>query len=281
MVDGEHDWRDRLACDSSRRLISIIATAIVSWQSGGGTPFPDRINAVLDRERAALIELRRDLHRHPEVSGREERTARVVADHLRRLGLTVRIGDPVEYASAVPGVRHLCGHDLHVTVGLGLALTLAAMRSQLAGRVMQRATGAAAMLDAGLFADEAPRVIFGLHAAPMPVGVVASKADRMMDASPAAPGVINNGPWLTVSRGDRGCAGQRLGSDEVEFMTIMRFTSTDAVRVFADDHYDVAYVPDSARALLARWDHSSAHYDVVDPPAGPAPAGPRAQIARS
>src|SRR5688572_5865790 len=39
-----------------------------------------------------LVEWRRDFHRHPELSGQEERTARKVAEHLRSLGLEVTTG---------------------------------------------------------------------------------------------------------------------------------------------------------------------------------------------
>lgn len=57
---------------------------------------------------------------------------------------------------------------------------------------------------------------------------------------------------------------REIETGELEFMTIMQFTSMDAVRTFAGDHYEVAYVPDAARALLARWDRTSVHYHVVD-----------------
>jgi antibiotic biosynthesis monooxygenase (ABM) superfamily enzyme len=50
--------------------------------------------------------------------------------------------------------------------------------------------------------------------------------------------------------------------DEVEFVTIMRFDSLDAVREFAGEDYEVAVVPASARALLSRFDARSQHYEV-------------------
>lgn len=52
-------------------------------------------------------------------------------------------------------------------------------------------------------------------------------------------------------------------ASEVEFLTIMLFESLDAVRAFAGDDYATAVVPDAARALLARFDPTSAHYHVV------------------
>lgn len=49
---------------------------------------------------------------------------------------------------------------------------------------------------------------------------------------------------------------------EVEFITIMWFDSWTAVRAFAGDDYEHAYVPASARAVLARFDERSQHYEV-------------------
>lgn len=54
---------------------------------------------------------------------------------------------------------------------------------------------------------------------------------------------------------------RELGS-EVEFVTIMWFDSLDAVREFAGEDYEVAVVPPKARAVLARFDARSQHYEV-------------------
>lgn len=51
---------------------------------------------------------------------------------------------------------------------------------------------------------------------------------------------------------------------EVEFITIMRFESLDAVRRFVGDDYEQVYVPDRARAVLSRFDDRSQHYDLID-----------------
>jgi amidohydrolase len=115
-----------------------------------------------------LVALRRDIHRHPELGFREERTAGLVADRLRALGLDVRAGVggtgvladlagdaggptllmradmdalPVtettghEFSSETPGVMHACGHDGHVSALLGAATLLAEMRGDFAGRL--------------------------------------------------------------------------------------------------------------------------------------------------
>jgi len=49
---------------------------------------------------------------------------------------------------------------------------------------------------------------------------------------------------------------------EVEFVTVMWFDSIEAVRTFAGEDYEVAVVPTKARALLARFDARSQHYEV-------------------
>ena len=50
--------------------------------------------------------------------------------------------------------------------------------------------------------------------------------------------------------------------DEVEFITVMWFDSIDAVRAFAGEDYEIAVVPEKARAVLSRFDAHSQHYEV-------------------
>ncbi len=57
---------------------------------------------------------------------------------------------------------------------------------------------------------------------------------------------------------------RRSAGAEEEFVTIMWFDSLDAVRSFAGSDHEVAVVPPAARALLARYDERSAHYEVVE-----------------
>ncbi len=56
------------------------------------------------------------------------------------------------------------------------------------------------------------------------------------------------------------------GEVEVEFVTILWFESIDAVRLFAGEDYEAAYVPPPARAVLSRWDDRSRHYEVRSEP---------------
>ncbi|MGH3405345.1 MAG: antibiotic biosynthesis monooxygenase [Streptosporangiaceae bacterium] len=59
---------------------------------------------------------------------------------------------------------------------------------------------------------------------------------------------------------------RRPVGEDVEFAVIMIFDSIDAVRAFAGDDYEAAYVPASVREVLTRFDGRSAHYEVVVTP---------------
>ena len=159
--------------------------------------------------------MRRDLHRHPELSGHEERTARTVVEALSALPLQLSTGiaghgliadlegakpgpllafradmdalpiaedSDADYRSAVEGVMHACGHDVHTTIGVGLARSLAASRDRLHGRVrfvFQPAEEAAAPPGEVIGAEAMARVgvldgvdaILAVHCMPeLPVG---------------------------------------------------------------------------------------------------------------
>jgi antibiotic biosynthesis monooxygenase (ABM) superfamily enzyme len=56
--------------------------------------------------------------------------------------------------------------------------------------------------------------------------------------------------------------------DEVEFATLMRFASLEAVKEFAGEDHEVAVVPEKARAVLKRFDERSQHYrEIISFPA--------------
>jgi len=63
-------------------------------------------------------------------------------------------------------------------------------------------------------------------------------------------------------RGFRVLRREREADDEVEFVTVMRFGSLDAVREFAGDDYRQAHVPPAAREVLSRFDDRARHYEV-------------------
>jgi amidohydrolase len=178
----------------------------------------------------SVLATRRDLHKHPELGLREKRTAGLVAERLRQLkfdevrtgvGVTgvvgiLKGGKPgkvvgvradmdalpipelidVPYKSTVPNVKHACGHDAHVAIGLGVAEIFAGLRAQIPGTVVfffQPAeegdpdggrTGALRMLDDGLFSRPKPDVVFGLHVLPqIEVGRIGYNIGGAMAAS--------------------------------------------------------------------------------------------------
>ena len=55
---------------------------------------------------------------------------------------------------------------------------------------------------------------------------------------------------------------RRVIENEVEFVTIMEFDSLDAVREFAGQDYEVAVVPEKARAVLSHFEARSQHYEI-------------------
>ena len=57
---------------------------------------------------------------------------------------------------------------------------------------------------------------------------------------------------------------RREAGDEVEFVTLMWFDSLDAIQTFVGEDYEVAHVPEAARAVLARFDERVAHFEVLD-----------------
>jgi amidohydrolase len=132
----------------------------------------DPLVGVLDDAKALLpeaVELRRRIHRHPEIGLRLPRTQQAVLGAIDDLGLRVTTGQEVDsvvavldgaapggtvllrgdmdalplhedsgedFASEVPGRMHACGHDTHVAMLAGAARLLAGRRDRIAGRVV-------------------------------------------------------------------------------------------------------------------------------------------------
>ncbi len=179
--------------------------------------YKDRLNQLLPE----LLELRRHLHSHPELSGQEHQTAALVAGQLRSYGWNVQEGvgrtgviaerGPIEkgslvalrvdmdalpveeltgleYASTTQGVMHACGHDLHTCIGLGVARLLGKDETLLRGvRLLfqpaeELAEGARWMRNDG--ATEDLEAIFGVHACPvLSVGNIGVKSGALTAAA--------------------------------------------------------------------------------------------------
>ena len=141
----------------------------------------------------AVVDVRRRLHRRPEMGLQLPLTQALVADELRVLGLDPMLGGSttsvvaviegvrpgptillradmdalpltedtgLDFASETPGVMHACGHDTHVAMLLGAARLLVERRDQLGGRVLlmfqpgeEGWHGARFMIDEGLLED--------------------------------------------------------------------------------------------------------------------------------
>src|SRR5690606_8878724 len=87
-----------------RSAATLLALALVPALSPAQAS-PD-IDAAAQAVRAKVVEWRRDLHQHPELGNEEVRTARVVADHLRALGLEPRTGiGPTGVTAVLKGGR--------------------------------------------------------------------------------------------------------------------------------------------------------------------------------
>jgi amidohydrolase len=75
----------------NKRLVAAVLT-IAAGSIAAARDLASEIDARVSAEMPKVIAWRRDIHQHPELSNREVRTSKIVADHLRALGLEVRTG---------------------------------------------------------------------------------------------------------------------------------------------------------------------------------------------
>ena len=151
----------------------------------------------------SMVALRRDFHRHPELSFQEKRTSEIIAERLQKAGLDVRTGIAktgvvgvlrgdkpgktiawradidalplteilqAPFTSSTPGVMHACGHDGHTAIGITAAEILSARRAELPGTVVfifqpaeELLAGAKPMIEAGVLDNPRVDEIYGLH----------------------------------------------------------------------------------------------------------------------
>lgn len=167
-----------------------------------------------------MVEHRRHLHRHPELSFKEKETSNYVAGHLRRLGVELvtgiggygiigrikgaRPGKTVafradmdalpiqdekecDYASEVPGVMHACGHDGHTSALLAVAEYYSSRCDTLEGDIVLIFQPAEEVCPGGARsmidagALDGVDVIYGVHLwTPIPVGTAGSAPGALM-----------------------------------------------------------------------------------------------------
>jgi amidohydrolase len=184
-------------------------------------PFQAEAAALADE----LIAIRRDLHAHPELGFQEFRTAGIVAERLGELGYEVMTGvgktgvvgllqgglpgdhtvllrfdmdalpiqeeNDVPYRSQTPGVMHACGHDAHVSIGIGVATLLARHQHRLPGTIKlmfqpaeEIVDGAMSMIRAGVLDEPKVDVALGLHVSSThPTGTAVVRSGAMMAAA--------------------------------------------------------------------------------------------------
>ena len=219
-------------------FVFVIVILIINSASGNSARdarIRDDVNAMFSK----LVETRSDFHMNPELSTQEERTGKVIADRLRELGIEVQSGiaghgvigllkggkpgpvvavradmdalpiqetRDVPYKSKVPGVMHACGHDVHMTVALGVAELLSKHRKDLPGTVKflfqpaeeslpadyQGDWGAKRMIREGALENPRPSAIFGLH----------SSTSRS-DGSPLEVGKLEYSDGIASANSDR------------------------------------------------------------------------------
>jgi amidohydrolase len=156
-------------------LLRAVLLGLALCCQAGLAAVPADVDQTIDAVMPNVVAWRRDFHEHPELGNREFRTAEIIANHLRDLGMEVqtevahtgvvgvlRGGDgpvvglradmdalPVtelvdlpfaskavgEYQGKEVGVMHACGHDNHVAILMGVAEVLASMGDELPGTV--------------------------------------------------------------------------------------------------------------------------------------------------
>jgi amidohydrolase len=153
-----------------------------------------------------LVDIRRTIHRHPELGFEEVETSKYVSGWLQKFGLDVNRGmaktgvvallkgrkpgrtvairadmdalpmdeaNRVPYASEIKGKMHACGHDAHVTILLGVAKFLSSIPDQVKGNIKwifqpaeEGGGGGRIMVEEGVLENPKVDAIFGAHVFP-------------------------------------------------------------------------------------------------------------------
>lgn len=176
------------------------------------------LRALVEAQKDWMVDIRRRLHRIPERGFAEVKTQRVIMETLNALGIpyttertwvvgVIEGGLPGEvvalradmdalpleepeglpFRSEHPGMMHACGHDAHMTMVLGAAKVLMAMRDRLPGTVKllfqpaeETDGGAEPMVQRGVMENPHVDRVYGLHVQPyLPVGVIETRAGTL------------------------------------------------------------------------------------------------------
>jgi amidohydrolase len=185
--------------------------------------FMENLFKLLSEHYNEMVDIRRHLHQHPELSFQEVETPRFIADYHRKLGHHVRTevggrgvvatlkgGKPgktvairadfdalpiqeendLPYKSTVPGVMHACGHDGHTATLLVLAKALNRIQEQMEGTIVFIHQHAEEQVPGGAIAMikddclEGVDVIFGTHLwSTVPFGKITHRVGPIMAAA--------------------------------------------------------------------------------------------------
>lgn len=181
-------------------------------------PVHPSIQASANQMADQLVQIRRTLHQHPELAGKEVQTQAFLEKQLKSLGLEVikqsngygiigilKTGkkgkkiawradmdalpndfpDTVDFKSTQAGVQHGCGHDIHISIALGMAQVLAKNKNQLSGsfyfifQAEEETFVGAKKLMGKLIAQIQPDEIYGLHVTALPAGQIMVKSNEI------------------------------------------------------------------------------------------------------
>ena len=165
-----------------------------------------KVNELIQQYTSDAIEIRRHIHRHPELSMEEKNTTEFISQQLLKYGIeisdipfksgvlgilkggedghTILLRADIDalpmveksglpFASENTGVCHSCGHDIHTTALLLAARVLSSLRDELKGTVLflfqpaeERLSGSQMVIDSGVFEKYHPDFAVGLHCWP-------------------------------------------------------------------------------------------------------------------
>jgi len=155
----------------------------------------------IEKYREELVSLRRDFHQYPELGFEEHRTAKIIENYLKALGIATRritktgvVGlvegsrpgpvlmlradmdalpideeNDIDYKSQNKGVMHACGHDAHMAMLLIAAKILVEKKDDIAGTVKfvfqpnEEIAGAIHMINDGVLEDPKVDAVIGMH----------------------------------------------------------------------------------------------------------------------